>query len=211
VVEIGCPALDAWIGRPARREPHEKPVVALAFQRTTRHGDYPLCPEHVSALPHYLSALPTLAERFEVLGHGHPRARHGLEAAYMPLGIPWVDWETVMLEADVLCVDNSSVGFEAAAIGLPVIWLNAPWYRREVTHGLRFWGAAGVGTEVDEPADLIPAIESVLTVRSWYGNGFGPHRMRLAQVYTGLDGHCAERAAAAIVALEAAELTEVTS
>jgi hypothetical protein len=210
VVEIGCPALDSWLNRPARREPHEKPVVALAFQRATRHGDYPLCPEHVSALPHYLSALPALMERFEVLGHGHPRAKAGLEAVYGPLGIPWVDWETVMLTADVLCVDNSSIGFEAAAIGLPVIWLNAPWYRREIDHGLRFWGTAGVGMEVDEPAALVPTVETALRIwLGWYG--LAPADQQLSYVYTRLDGHCAQRGAAAIVALDAAELAEVPS
>lgn len=201
VVEIGCPALDSWLDRPPLA-PTDRPVIAIAFQRATRHGDYPLCPEQISALPHYLSTLPALVQRFEVLGHGHPRAKMGLEAVYGPLGIPWTDYETVMLRADVLCVDNSSVGFEAAAVGIPVIWLNAPWYRRDVEHGLRFWGATGVGTEVDEPADLIPAIEAALTLRrGWYGPGDTERRM-LREVYSYLDRRCAQRAAAAIVALD---------
>lgn len=200
VVEIGCPALDSWAEVQPDRPAPQKPTVVLAFQRASRHGDYPLCAEHASALPHYAPVLPDLAWRYRVLGHGHPRARMGLEAVYGPLGISWVDYREVMGSADVLCVDNSSIGFEAAAIGIPVVWLNAPWYRRDVEHGLRFWSEAGVGVEVDDPADLMPAIASVVTARRGWGDPAG--RPALERVYTHMDGLSAQRAADAIVALD---------
>lgn len=203
VAEIGCPALDSWMGSRPERKPLGTLTVVLAFQRASRHGDYPLCAEHASAFPHFAPVLSELTRRYRVLGHGHPRARMGLEAVYGPLGIPWVGYREAMTSADALCVDNSSIGFEAAAIGIPVVWLNAPWYRREVEHGLRFWGETGVGVEVDDPADLVPAVEVAVATRRGWGDYAG--REALKRVYSVLDGTSAQVAADAIVALDREE------
>lgn len=191
VAEIGCPALDRWLLNPPR--PAKKPVVALAW-----HWENELCPETRSALPHFRSALPDLTSQYLVIGHGHPRARDLAQSVYEPLGIPWVDYDTVMTTADVLLVDNSSIGWEFLATGRPWVWLTPPWYRRDVDHGLRFgpdFYAQG-HVEVESPEDLLSAVESAL------GH---PPVADLSGVYTHLDGRSAERAAAAILALDETE------
>lgn len=187
VAEIGCPALDRWLLNPPR--PVGKPVVALAW-----HWENQLCPETRSALPHFRSALPDLVERYEVIGHGHPRARDLAQSVYEPLGIPWVDYETVMATASVLVVDNSSIGFEFAATGRPVVWMTPPWYRRAAIHGLRFWNEAQV--QVESPDDLLGAVADALD---------HPPSVDLSGVYTYLCGHSAEHAVAAILALNETE------
>lgn len=187
VAEIGCPALDRWLRTPPM--PPREPVVAIAW-----HWENQLCPETRSALPHFRSALPDLISRYAVIGHGHPRARDLAQSVYEPLGIPWVDYDTAMALASVVVVDNSSIGFEAAALGKAVVWMTPPWYRRDATHGLRFWSEASkCGSEVTEPADLVSAVDAAL---------MSPHAADLSGVYTYLDGRSGQRAAAAIVALE---------
>lgn len=183
-VEVGCPALDRRIGyeRPLNR----RAVIALAW-----HWDNKLCPETSCALPHFRDALPQLVRTYTTLGHSHPRAQDLVAPVYQSLGIPQVGYETVMELADVLVVDNSSVGFEFAATGRPVIWLTPPWYR-PLNHGIRFGG--DIGMEVRDPADLLPAVDLALS-------GQAP-KPELSAVYSYLDGRSAERAAAAIVALE---------
>ncbi|MFN2592942.1 MAG: hypothetical protein ABR532_08950 [Candidatus Dormibacteria bacterium] len=184
VVEVGCPALDRWLNR--ERAPNIRPVVALAW-----HGDSPLCTETWTALPHFRSALPDLARTYTVLGHSHPRGRNLLAPVYEEAGITSVGYETVMDLADVLIVDNSSIGWEFAATGWPVVWLTPPWYRN-LNHGVRFGG--DIGAEVRDPADLLGAVDDALAGRAPTPD--------LSRVYSHLDGRSAERAAAAIVALE---------
>jgi len=84
--------------------------------------------------------------------------------------------------------------FEAAAVGLPVVVLNAPWYRRDVSHGLRFWAWSDIGPQVDDPADLEQAV---------WSDAFHPaYRVRRGQmtraVFGDLDGQASARAVAAL-------------
>jgi hypothetical protein len=50
----------------------------------------------------------------------------------------------------MLIADNTSMLYEFAYLGRPTAVLNAPWYRREASHGLRFWDAIP-GQMFDDP------------------------------------------------------------
>lgn len=154
---VGSPRLDD-LPRKAR---DAEPVVAISF-----HWDCSLCPETRSAFGHFGAALPELARRFRMIGHAHPRAADWLAKRYRRAGIEFVpSFEEVCRRADVYACDNSSTLFEFAATGRPVVTMNAPGYRRNVSHGLRFWEAATVGVVVDEPASLGDAIAQALEER----------------------------------------------
>lgn len=160
VVEIGCPKLDRWHGIPAPRNP--KPVVAFAW-----HWDCRVVPETRSAFDHFGPALGKLADdgRWTVIGGAHHRASN-VRRAYGRHGIEQVTLADAMERADVLVADNTSAVYEfAAATDRPVVVLNAPWYRRDVHHGLRFWEAVP-GLECDDPRDLPDAIATALRDRA---------------------------------------------
>lgn len=150
---VGCPKLDTL----PRKDPSVPLTVAIGF-----HWDCHLVPETVSAFQHYREALPDLVRAYNVIGHGHPRAWVGpprLEKRYLRYGVTPVGmFAEVCRMADLYVCDNSSSMFEFASTGRPVVVLNSPTYRRGVNHGLRFWDAANVGVQVDEPADLIDAV-----------------------------------------------------
>lgn len=153
---IGCPKLDTL---PAR-QPGPGPVVAVSF-----HWPAFVAPESGNALGHYLHALPALARTYTVIGHAHPKADwpRRMARVYARAGIEFVpDFAEVCERADVYVCDNSSTLFEFAATGRPVVVLNAPWFRRNVEHGLRFWEAAHVGVQVDQPDRLVPGIREAL-------------------------------------------------
>lgn len=185
VVAVGCPKLDTL---PTRSPKRPYPVVAITF-----HFDLHLYPETQSALAWYLPALRELAQRFTVIGTSHPR--RDMRQIYESRGIEYVpDFREVCRRADVLAFDNTSAGFEFAATGRPVVVMDAPWYRREVAPGLRFWDAADVGIRVDVPEALIPAIERALSLRA---DDVGRREIALDTVYAYRHG-AAQRAADAI-------------
>ncbi len=184
VVVVGDPATDALPLHGA-----SSGVVAVSF-----HWDCHIAPETRSALPHYREALAGLAERRQLLGHGHPRADE-LPLLWRKLGVRYEpSWPAVIGQAAVYVCDNSSTLYEFAAAGGPVVVLNAPWFRRQVQHGLRFWPAATVGVQVNEPAELEPAIDEALRNR--------PAQQRARQAALGLvyshRGGAAARAATAL-------------
>jgi CDP-Glycerol:Poly(glycerophosphate) glycerophosphotransferase len=173
------------------RVPGGEPTVAISF-----HWQTSMIAELRGALGHFRPVLPDLPRHFRVIGHGHPRAAGELPRLYRRAGIEWVaDFDDVCRRADLYVCDNSSTLFEFAATGRPVLVLNAPWYRRDREHGLRFWEAATVGRQVDHPEDLVPAIRDTLA---------DPQADREAReaalrlVYTYRDG-AADRAAATVV------------
>jgi len=190
---VGCPKLDKW----HRREPKKrtgKPVVAISF-----HHDRILNPETLSAWPHFKPALERISidPRWTLIGHGHPYMIEKLIPYYEQYGVEVVrSFAEVMERADVYVCDNSSTLYEFASTDRPVVVLNAPWYRRHVEHGLRFWEHADVGINCDDPKDLPDAIARALDDEP---------RQRAARakciraVYAVTDGTAAERAAQALV------------
>lgn len=151
---VGCPKLDHLIGRP---RPATK-TVAFSF-----HSAIKLSPETASAWDHYDQALTTIvadlrAGGWEVLGHGHPRLWPRIGRRWEQLGVePVQDFAEVLARASVYCVDNSSTLYEAAACGIPTVAMNAPWFRRNVQHHLRYWDAIP-GFMVDEPSEVVAAV-----------------------------------------------------
>jgi hypothetical protein len=188
VVQIGSPVLDIYLQAPSR---FSGGPVALSW-----HWNNPLHPETRWAWPIFHRALPDLVRSAPVIGHGHPRARPALQRQYRRFGIRWAEWPEVMERASVLVVDNSSAGFEFAATGRPVVWCNAPGYRRDVEHGLRFWANVGVGYQCDDPGRLAEVVAEALSEPAWKRE----ERLSLTP-YSHLDGRSAERAVEAIVSV----------
>ena len=196
---VGSPILDTL---PAR-EPGPGPVIAVSF-----HWDgNAIAPEHGSALRHYAAALGPLAREYEVLGHSHPKINLG--SVYRRHGIRYTrDFEQVARHADLFIADNTSALYEFAATGRPVLLLNSPRFRLSVNHGLRFepssgcpiqrgrhfCGAAHVGIQVNDPAELLPAVERALLDREEQQER---REAALRIVYAHRSG-AAERAAAAL-------------
>lgn len=203
---VGCPALDRHLGsaaggRPARGLPDEglspprRPLVAVTAHWQMGGADLP---EADPALPHHASALPQLAERYELVGHAHPRAEGRAKRFWAELGVPYEpDPDRILATADLLIADSTSLLYEAAAIGLPTVVLNCPTYRRHVHHGLRFWDAIP-GIQCDEPADLPHTVTLALQdAPPWPA----VRAHAAAAAYAHRDGHASDRAADAIVAL----------
>lgn len=153
---------DSW-GRPAFAagapicDPYqlfgEPGVVAVTF-----HFDATaVCPEATSAFAHYTRDLERIIYRWRtqgmtVLGHHHPRFPQ-LAQRWKAWRIPVASADEVRRRASILIADNTSFAYEMAYLGRQVVSLNAPWYRRHVEHGMRFWSHVP-GIAVDEPDEL---------------------------------------------------------
>jgi hypothetical protein len=144
---VGCPRLDVlWDERQKFGRHRDGNRVAVSFHWRCR-----LTPECGSAWDAFKPDVRRfVAEgRWQVLGHGHPRLWGEVGPWWRSLGVePVEDWTTVVRRADFYVCDNSSTMFEAAAVGLPVVVLTDPEWRRDVEHGLRFWEYADVGPEL---------------------------------------------------------------
>jgi hypothetical protein len=190
-IVVGCPKLDRFAGwTPTGTE------VAIGF-----HWPCRVVPETYSAFSFYSEALSGLVSHFgSVVGTFHPRWGDALLKPYRESGIKVVrPFEEVVKRASVFITDNSSAGWEAMALGIPVVWLNAPWYRKDVEHGLRFWEFANAGVQVDEPAGLVAGVELALEDPA-------PVRRRRREavraIYGEMDGKASYRAARAIEEME---------
>lgn len=187
---VGSVRLDDLPGRTF--DPDPRPVIAISF-----HWPAFVAPEAGTALGHYLGILPELARRFRVIGHGHPKGDwpRRMERLYRRAGIEFVpDFDDVCRRADIYVCDNSSTLFEFASTGRPVVVLNSPAFRRRIQHGLRFWDAADVGVQVDDPGHLVEGIE--LAVED--GTEQRANRERALDIVYAFRSGAAARAAAVI-------------
>jgi hypothetical protein len=154
-VIVGDPVIDTL----PHREETPDDTVCVSF-----HWTWDGIPEMRSAFPHYRDVIPELARQFHVIGHAHPRMAGTLQRFYRKAGIEFVaDFRDVCRRADVYVCDNSSTIYEFASTGRPVVLLNSPDFRRDVEHGLRFWEAATVGIQCDDPRDLAQSVQDALS------------------------------------------------
>lgn len=195
-VIVGSPKLDGWWTRPPKPR-GSPPVVAVSFHFETR-----LVPEARGCFAYYQPVLAQVARagrrQVRFVGHGHPRIQRRLRREWRRLGWPFVaDFDEVATTADLYVVDTSSTAYEFAALDRPVLTLNAPWYRRHVEHGLRFWQHIP-GLTVDRRNDLWRMIVAALTDPP---AARAARRAAVEAVYPFRDGGDARRAAAAITDL----------
>jgi hypothetical protein len=152
---VGCPKLDTL----PTKERNGDPVIAFSFHWDSKT----IAPEMSSAWEYYQRAIALLSRHRHVIGHAHPREMFKIGKWYQRTHIPVVQsFDEVLRRADVYACDNSSSLFEFATTGRPVVVLNQPAYRRNVEHGLRFWEAAGVGVNVDDPLRLGAAVDRAI-------------------------------------------------
>jgi hypothetical protein len=192
-IAAGAPVCDPYpLGAPQSRL--APPVAAITF-----HWDCKILPETRSALDHYAADLGKIVHTlrglgFVVIGHHHPRDTR-LPKMWRHLGVHVATVDQVRTDADVLIADNTSLAYEMLYLQRKVITLNAPWFRRDVEHGLRFWSHVP-GRMVDGPDELIDS----LRVGSWVN---ATSRGICEYVYGKWcsDGHDGFRAAANLTAL----------
>ena len=158
---VGCPRLDSMWGR--RRKPRGKrPLVVFSW-----HWNCMIAPESRWAWPWYKNTVGQWSDwagrdGWQVAGHAHPKARTVINSVYRRWGIPIIDdFDEVLKRADLYVSDVSSTLWEFAATRRPVLTLNAPWYRRRVNHGLRFWEAIP-GLQCWRPESLREAVAMAL-------------------------------------------------
>ncbi len=197
-VAVGCPLIDPFTSKNRvgmTSSLNVRPLAVLSFRW---HCD--VAPEAASALPHYEPFLPDLvaglrARGFDVWGHGHPRMQRRLARTWNDAGVRFAThWPTIAASANLFIADNTSALYEFAATGKPVLALNAPWYDRDIEHGLRFWSHVP-GLMVDEPIDVAAAADLAITD----GPDLRALRSRAVRAaYVAVDGRAAERAADAI-------------
>lgn len=191
-VAVGCPKLDAEHAR--CRGPFGS-IVAVTF-----HWDCHLIAETRSAWGHYYETVPKLvdalrSEGLTPVGHGHPKwGRFMADFWENRIGVPFVSASTVIESASMLIADNTSLAYEFASLDRPVLSLNAPWYRRGVEHGLRFWSHVP-GLECDGPEDFTRR-----AMEAWWDpdEAVELRRRAIEHVYAAVDGQASRRAAAAI-------------
>lgn len=135
--------------------PGGPPTLGLAF-----HWDSSVCREAGSAWRHYRRGLLRLAEEVPLVVHSHPRAPERAKRMRR-MGLEVIDdLFELARRATVFAVDNSSTLYEMA-VSRPVIAMDAPWYRRDVYHGLRFWDLIP-GPRVADIDELVETARALL-------------------------------------------------
>lgn len=198
-VAVGCPKLDRYL-----REPRVIDRWSVCF---AWHWDgHSVSQEASTAWHHYSVEMPEIVRRlqrqgFEVYGHAHPRWNGRLDEALSRCGFDAVlpTDADVLTRCGTLFVDNSSLGMEMMAVGGVTAWLNAPWYRRDVQHGGRFWNWTIGVPEINGPEDMIDLDAG--TILNWGPEGREARDRLVASTYQYTDGSSSKRAAQWIVDL----------
>lgn len=212
---VGSPALDRYVAGRVRAStappllpatgrndrPPSRPVVA--FTCHWRFGGDEI-PEGMPALPRYLPTIGQLDRgRYDLLATAHPKIASRARRWWADLDVPFVeDPDEILALADLLVADSTSLMYEAAAVGIPVLALNDPSYRRNVEHGLRWWSHVP-GLQCDEPMALDWSIRAALADPT---EARALRTRAVAHAYDHLDGKASARAADAILSLEGAPM-----
>lgn len=182
---VGCPKMDRYIND------RRTPLRSVCF---TFHWDATFCPEARWTFGFWGGRLDEIvssfkAQGYRVFGHQHPRWGEALSPRMERAGMTMLQRDQdVFTEAEILFVDNSSLGPEFAALGRPVCWLNGPDYRRDVEHGQRFWDWSKLAPTFDSPRQLLELdLDSI-------ERPVGPHPLAL-DAYKYIDGRSSQRAA----------------
>lgn len=161
-VVVGCPKLDGWARIPTPERGLTNGTIAVTFHwhQYVKTVDGRPIPEAGWAWETWRDRIAQLAKVRTVIGHTHPRARRELEAWWAELGVEYVPNAVDLLaRADTLILDNSSIGYEWAALDRHTVWLRgADW--TDIPHGLRF-GDPLPGPELAADAtmdDLLAAV-----------------------------------------------------
>ncbi|MEE9178798.1 MAG: hypothetical protein V3U46_10260 [Acidimicrobiia bacterium] len=164
----------------------ERPKVVVSF-----HWDCRVFAQTKTALYHYQPFFSSWRD-LDIMGHAHPRIASRAERLFAAAGIGFIrEFRDVVSWADVYAVDNSSTLFEAKAVGLDVVVLDAPHYPPEDT-GFRFWKYADIGPRI-QTGDQLP--EAVLQAN--YNRVSYDATEMITEIFGAIEGSAA-RAAKAI-------------
>ena len=194
---IGCPKMDAWHIRPPKPR-SDPPVVVISFTWDWQDQEWGEWAKTVRGTwSYYKDFLPQLKnQNWKIYGNLHPKMWSKAAVVFKDLGIPLISFEEALEIGDLYICDQSSTIFEFASTGRPVVLLNAPWYQKDIQQGLRFWKAANIGMQVNEPDKLISTIEMALEDPEIIRK----RRERIINyIYPVRDGTASKKAAAAIV------------
>lgn len=155
---VGTPKMDRLL-KISQENPNDG-TVCIAFHWGNKKTKPP---EAGSALEHYRAVLPILKRQYRLIAHGHPLAEDEHRSMFADIGIEYIEsFEDVCRRATVYVNDLSSTLYEFMALGKPVILLNAPWFRKDVHHGIRFWDYSDIGLSVENPKDIFQALDKTL-------------------------------------------------
>lgn len=200
---VGVPKLDR-LHRHFAAAPWTPPTTRTPTVAITFHADNIICPESRSAFGHYADGLPAVVgdlarQGITTIGHGHPSLWRTLGPYWTRIGVePVRSFEAVCRRADLLVADNTSALPEFASLGKPIVFLDAPGYRRTVRHGGRFWDWPTGQISVAGSTELAEAVTYMLADPA-------PEReareAMVDSIYCATDGKATERAVAACLAV----------
>lgn len=156
---IGTPFMDNWSTRFGN---HQPPGEILKVGLTFHWDGHQVAPEAGNALRHFAHVIPRLARNtnIQLIGHAHPRNEKMMREFFTTHHIAYEpEMQRLFERVDVLVNDCSSIMYYFLLTGKPLVLLNAPWFRRDVDFGIRFWDYADIGEQVNHPDALLRAIQ----------------------------------------------------
>lgn len=156
---IGCPKTDSIKSEVPNLS---RPLVVFSW-----HWDCSSVPETKSGFSYWQGEVLKIHQddnkNFRIAIHGHPRIQDQTILFARKHNIDFIrTFDSVIKEADIYVVDNSSTIYEFAITTKPVIILNNPFYRRDVNHGLRFWELSDIGLHCNSLRDLRDNIDFII-------------------------------------------------